>query len=83
VGITSSGRWVIGDSRWWPARFPARVVPLSWSLLIFLFLPFRLQVAEQVFGELGYVRGEAGRGEVESEGYAYRGMPCFQSCIFT
>ena len=82
MGISSSGRWVIGDSRWCPARWPARGVRLSWSLLVLAFLPFRLQVPEQALGELGYVRGEAGRGEVEAENHADRGVPYFQARVF-
>jgi hypothetical protein len=46
------------------------------------FLPFRL-FAEQVAGELGYVRREAGRGEIETEHHAHRGVPYFQACVFT
>ena len=46
------------------------------------FLPFWLQVPEQALGELGYVRGEAGRGEVEAENYADRGVPYFQARVF-
>lgn len=41
----------------------------------------RLQVPDQAFGELGNVRGEAGRGEAETENYAHRGVPYFQSRI--
>ena len=40
-----------------------------------------LQVPDQAFGELGNVRGEAGRGEVETENYAHRGVPYSQSRV--
>jgi hypothetical protein len=45
------------------------------------FLPSGLQVPDQAFGELGNVRGEAGRGEVETENYAHRGVPYSQSRV--
>ena len=45
------------------------------------FLLFRL-FAEQVTGELGYVRREACRGEVETEYHAHRGVPYFQARVF-
>lgn len=48
------------------------------------FLPFHLsglKVPDHAFGELGNVRGEAGRGEVETENYAHRGVPYPQSRI--
>jgi hypothetical protein len=45
------------------------------------FLPFPLEQAEQAFGELGYLRSEAGRGKVETENYAGRGVPHFQARV--
>ena len=40
-----------------------------------------LKVPDQDFGELRDIRGEAGRGEIETENYAHRGVPYFQSRV--
>jgi hypothetical protein len=49
--------------------------------LPFLISVIGLQFLDQAFGGLGNVRGEAGRGEVETENYAHRGVPYSQSRV--
>jgi hypothetical protein len=40
------------------------------------------EVLDDGLGELGNVRREAGRGEIESQDYADRGVPYFQARVF-